>query len=56
MVSFHSKELMRLKLIAVIPTDFASFRFPGKVVFLIYGLPMIEHVWSRVLVSDEEKH
>lgn len=34
-----------MKSIGVIPARFASTRFPGKVLALIQGKPMIEHVW-----------
>ncbi len=36
-----------MKAIGVIPARFASTRFPGKVLALIAGKPMIEHVWQR---------
>jgi 3-deoxy-manno-octulosonate cytidylyltransferase (CMP-KDO synthetase) len=36
-----------MKAIGVIPARFASTRFPGKVLALIAGKPMIEHVWRR---------
>src|SRR3989338_5646392 len=35
-----------MKTIGVIPARFASTRFPGKVLALIHGKPMIEHVWQ----------
>ena len=40
-----------MKLIAVIPAHLASVRFPRKVLFNIHGLPMIEHVRRRALLS-----
>lgn len=33
--------------IGVIPARFKSTRFPGKVLALIHGKPMIEHVWRQ---------
>ena len=38
--------------IAVIPAHMASVRFPGKILFDIHGLPMIEHVRRRALLAD----
>lgn len=42
---------MKKKIIAVIPAHLASVRFPKKVLFEIYGLPMIEHVRRRAVLS-----
>jgi 3-deoxy-manno-octulosonate cytidylyltransferase (CMP-KDO synthetase) len=42
---------MSAKLVAVIPAHLASDRFPRKVLFPIHGLPMIEHVRRRALLS-----
>jgi 3-deoxy-manno-octulosonate cytidylyltransferase (CMP-KDO synthetase) len=39
------------KVIAVIPAHMASVRFPGKILFDIHGLPMIEHVRRRALFA-----
>jgi 3-deoxy-manno-octulosonate cytidylyltransferase (CMP-KDO synthetase) len=36
-----------MKAIGVIPARFASTRFPGKVLALIAGKPMIQHVWEQ---------
>jgi 3-deoxy-manno-octulosonate cytidylyltransferase (CMP-KDO synthetase) len=36
-----------MKAIGVIPARFASTRFPGKVLALIQGKPMIQHVWEQ---------
>jgi 3-deoxy-manno-octulosonate cytidylyltransferase (CMP-KDO synthetase) len=54
-----------MKAIGVIPARFASTRFPGKVLALIQGKPMIEHVWNRakgcrelndlLIACDDEK-
>ena len=38
--------------IAVIPAHLASVRFPEKILFEINGLPMIEHVRRRALLSS----
>lgn len=40
-----------MKIIAVIPAHMASVRFPGKILFSFHGLPMIEHVRRRALLS-----
>ena len=37
--------------VAVIPAHLASVRFPRKILFEIHGLPMIEHVRRRALMS-----
>jgi 3-deoxy-manno-octulosonate cytidylyltransferase (CMP-KDO synthetase) len=41
-----------MKIVAIIPAHMASVRFPGKILFNFYGLPMIEHVRRRALLSD----
>ncbi len=41
-----------MKIIGVIPAHMASVRFPNKVLYNIYDLPMIEHVRRRVLLSN----
>jgi 3-deoxy-manno-octulosonate cytidylyltransferase (CMP-KDO synthetase) len=41
-----------MKIIAVIPAHMASVRFPGKILFPFHGLPMIEHVRRRALMSE----
>lgn len=40
-----------MKLVAVIPAHLASVRFPRKILFPFHGLPMIEHVRRRALMS-----
>ena len=35
------------KIIGVIPSRMGSGRFPGKPLFKIAGMPMLEHVWHR---------
>ncbi len=37
-----------MKVLAVIPARYSSFRFPGKVLAPIRGKPMIQWVWERV--------
>jgi 3-deoxy-manno-octulosonate cytidylyltransferase (CMP-KDO synthetase) len=41
-----------MKIVAVIPARMASVRFPGKILFPFHGLPMIEHVRRRALLSQ----
>ena len=41
-----------MKIVAVIPAHLASVRFPRKILFPFHGLPMIEHVRRRALLSD----
>lgn len=41
-----------MKIVAVIPAHMASVRFPGKILFPFHGIPMIEHVRRRALLSD----
>jgi 3-deoxy-manno-octulosonate cytidylyltransferase (CMP-KDO synthetase) len=41
-----------VKITAVIPAHLASKRFPRKILFPFYGLPMIEHVRRRALMSE----
>jgi len=40
-----------MKIVAVIPAHMASVRFPRKILFQFHGLPMIEHVRRRALLS-----
>jgi len=40
------------KIVVVIPAHLASVRFPRKILHKIHGLPMIEHVRRRALLSD----
>ena len=42
-----------LKIIAVIPAHMASVRFPGKILFPFFDIPMIEHVRRRALLVDK---
>ena len=41
-----------MRLVAVIPAHLASVRFPRKILFPIHGLPMIEHVRRRAMLSS----
>lgn len=41
----------RIPILGVIPARMASSRFPGKPIKLIYGKPMIWHVWKRSVLS-----
>ena len=39
------------KILGVIPARFASTRFPGKVLALIAGKTMLQHVYERASLS-----
>lgn len=41
-----------MKIVAVIPAHLASVRFSRKILFPFHGLPMIEHVRRRALLSS----
>jgi len=41
------------KIIGVIPARMGSSRFPGKPLFKIAGMPMIEHVWHRAKMYQD---
>jgi 3-deoxy-manno-octulosonate cytidylyltransferase (CMP-KDO synthetase) len=41
-----------MKILAMIPAHLASVRFPRKILFPFHGLPMIEHVRRRALLSE----
>ncbi|MCA9409321.1 MAG: 3-deoxy-manno-octulosonate cytidylyltransferase [Candidatus Omnitrophica bacterium] len=41
------------KILGVIPARWASTRFPGKVLALIAGKPMIQHVWEQAKQSTK---
>lgn len=47
---FHYTAAMPRPL-AVIPSRFASARFPGKPLALLLGKPMVQHVWDRCVES-----
>lgn len=42
-----------MKILGVIPAHMASVRFSNKILLNIHGLPMIEHVRRRALLSKE---
>lgn len=42
-----------LKIIAIIPAHMASVRFPGKILFPFFDVPMIEHVRRRAKLSSK---
>lgn len=52
-----------MKTVAIIPSRFASSRFPGKPLALINGKPMVQHVYERclghfdyvVVATDDDK-
>lgn len=46
------KESRSVSIVAVIPAHLASIRFPRKILFPFYGLPMIEHVRRRALMCQ----
>ncbi len=41
-----------MKFIAIIPSRYASTRFPGKALALIQGIPMIQRVYEQVAKTD----
>lgn len=43
---------LNTKIIAIIPCHLASVRFPNKILLDLYGLPMVEHVRRRALLSE----
>ena len=42
------------KTLAVIPARYASTRFPGKVLAMLGGKPIIQHVWERAVQSKAD--
>lgn len=42
----------KLKIVGVIPAHMKSVRFPNKILYNIHGIPMIEHVRRRALLSN----
>ena len=48
----HNKGV-KVKIIAVIPAHLASVRLSEKMMLPIYGLPMLEHVRRRALLSKK---
>ena len=54
-----------MKAVGIIPARWASVRFPGKVLALLHGKPLIEHVWRQakqaknldeVYIACDEQH
>ena len=45
-----------IKIVSIIPAHLASIRFKKKVMYELFGLPMIEHVRRRALDSDVIKN
>lgn len=53
------------RVLAVIPARFAAQRFPGKPLAMLWGKPMLQHVWERaraargldelVIATDDER-
>src|SRR5258705_6750711 len=53
------------RVLAVIPARFGATRFPGKPLQLLWGKPMLQHVWERaaeaggidrlVIATDDER-
>ena len=41
------------KAVCIIPARLGSYRFPGKALHPIYGLPMIEHVYKRATLASQ---
>ncbi len=39
------------RIVAVIPSRYASSRFPGKPLAMLAGKPMVQHVWERCVES-----
>jgi 3-deoxy-D-manno-octulosonate cytidylyltransferase len=62
---YTSLQQVTAHLLGVIPSRYASTRFPGKPLAKIHGLPMIQHVWQRaresfltgalVVATDDER-
>ncbi len=56
---------MSERILAVIPARFAAQRFPGKPLAMLWGRPMLQHVWERaraargldelVIATDDER-
>lgn len=42
-----SKKLLSPSVVVVIPARWGSTRFPGKILHLLAGKPLIQHVWER---------
>lgn len=46
---------MAAKTLAVIPARYGSMRFPGKVLAMLGGKPIIQHVWERAIQSKADE-
>jgi 3-deoxy-manno-octulosonate cytidylyltransferase (CMP-KDO synthetase) len=46
---------VRKKVFIVIPARYASSRFPGKVLALLAGKPVIQHVYERAVKTNADK-
>ena len=46
---------LKNNIVAIIPCHLASIRFPNKILLNIEGLPMVEHVRRRAVLSSELK-
>lgn len=42
---------MSARVLAVIPARFAAQRFPGKPLAMLWGKPMLQHVWERATAA-----
>ena len=51
LIAEFSHNNLNTKIIAIIPCHLASVRFPNKILLDLYGLPMVEHVRRRALLS-----
>jgi len=51
--SFSSRERKKASVVGVIPARYASTRFPGKVISLIEGKPLVQHVWENACLSSK---
>ena len=47
--------LQEIKIVAIIPVHLASVRFPRKALLNIKGIPMVEHVRRRALLSFDRE-
>lgn len=45
-----------MKIIGVVPARMAASRFPGKPLFPILGMPMVEHVFLRAKMYEKWSH
>lgn len=45
-----------MKIIGIVPARMAASRFPGKPLYPIYGMPMVEHVYLRAKMYKDWTH